>query len=292
MRFAAVLLAALLAACGPAAQAEPAIWRIKDADGTITLFGSVHLLPPGLDWRSARLDRALASADEIWTEIPPAPAWNGAAAAEAARLGALPAGQSLIAELSPQGRERLARLAKSLNVPLEQLDRMEPWLAEIALAVAFHRAHGAVQDAGVEEAVEKAVPEGARRRAFETASDQIALFDGAPVQAQLASLEYALKEMEDDPGLFDRLVRSWADGDVCALKHEALDPLQRAAPAIYQRLIVERNRRWADRLAEVARGGGDVVVVVGAGHLAGPDGLPALLRARGLKVEGPADRCS
>lgn len=292
MKFAVALLVAAVAVSACQARAEPAMWTIRDGDGTITLYGSVHLLPPELQWRSPRLERALASADEIWLEIAPSRGWNGAASAEAARRGALPPGESLIAELSPEGRARLTRLTRALNVPTDTLDRMEPWLAEIALAVAFHRAKGAVAEAGVEEVVEKTAPEDVRWRAFETVSDQIEVFDGAPVEAQVASLEYALKEMEEDPEVFDRLVGGWAKGDVCAVEREALAPLRKAAPVIYRRLIVERNERWADRLVEVARGGGDVVVVVGAGHLAGSEGVPALLRARGLKVEGPKDRCS
>ena len=268
------------------------MWTVGDADGTVTLFGSVHLLPPDVEWRSPRLNEAMTSADEIWLEIVTTPGEDGAASAEAGARGALPAGERLSTRLSPAGRARLARLTRELNVSPDTLDRMEPWLAEIALAVAFHRARGAIASAGVEGVIEQDAPDGVRWRAFETVSEQIEVFDGAPADAQLASLEFALKEMEQDPDAFERLVRAWGAGDVCTLEREALDPLRAAAPVIYRRLIVERNRRWADRIVEIARGDGDVLVVVGAGHLAGPDSLPALLRARGLEVEGPADRCS
>ncbi|HEY2480597.1 MAG TPA: TraB/GumN family protein, partial [Caulobacteraceae bacterium] len=79
----------------------------------------------------------------------------------------------------------------------------------------------------------------------------------------------------------------WMTADLLALKRDANDLLQRVAPQLYQRLVVDRNRRWADRLAERMGSRGRIVVVVGIGHLVGPDGLPALLRARGLAVEGP-----
>ena len=71
------------------------------------------------------------------------------------------------------------------------------------------------------------------------------------------------------------------------MKRDANDPLQKVSPGLYQRLVVKRNRRWADRLADRLRSPGKVVVVVGIGHMVGPDGLPALLRARGFAVEGP-----
>ena len=75
--------------------------------------------------------------------------------------------------------------------------------------------------------------------------------------------------------------------DLPALERDDFETLADIAPAAYRRLIVDRNRRWARVLARLAKRGGVTVVVVGAGHLVGPDGVPALLRARGLAVEGP-----
>ncbi|HYF22114.1 MAG TPA: TraB/GumN family protein [Caulobacteraceae bacterium] len=282
-------LAVLAPACG--ARAEPAMWTVADADGRITLYGTVHVLKPGTQWRSDRLERRLGEARELWTELPEEPGWDGAVAAETALRGTLPAGRTLNAFLSEDGRARLDRIMERLTLAPGSLDRLEPWLAEVVLTVAWYGRAGATQGHGVETVLNDLAPPQAARRAFETASEQIAVFDEAPVEDQVASLEYALRQIEEDPAGFDRLVDAWVEGDVCRLEREALRPLKRVSPVLYDRLIVQRNRRWAERIeAMLKEGSGEVFVAVGAGHLIGADGVPALLRARGLKVKGPTGR--
>ena len=137
-----LLLPLALAFATPAA-AEPPVWVVRDADSTIVLFGSVHLLPPGLDWRPDALDAALKEADDLWFELP----IDGAASMEAAHLamehGMLPKGETLSARLSGDGRARLERAAERLKLPVEMLDRMRPWLAEVTIGVSQLAANGA-----------------------------------------------------------------------------------------------------------------------------------------------------
>jgi len=283
----ALIAAAALTAQAGGARAEPAMWTVSDADSRVTLFGTVHLLKPGTEWRSARMDRALAQADEVWMELPQDPGWDGAVAAEASLRGTLTGGGSLQALLSEDGRARLARVTERLTLVPGSLDRLEPWLAEVVLTVAWYGRAGATEAEGVEKALGRLAPPQARRRAFETASEQIGIFDEAPLADQVASLEHALVQIEEEPAAFDRLVEAWVEGDVCRLEREALQPLKRVSPVLYDRLITDRNRRWAERIETMLAGSGETFVAVGAGHLIGADGVPALLRARGLKVEGP-----
>ena len=108
-----------------------------------------------------------------------------------------------------------------------------------------------------------------------------------PMPEQLASLRETLKEMEDQPDAFGVLVRAWATGDMTALDHEALEPIRNASPALFKRLVTDRNARWAQALDARLKGHGRTVVVVGVGHLIGPESLPARLRALGYSVTGP-----
>ena len=128
------------------------------------------------------------------------------------------------------------------------------------------------------------------RRSFETAGQQIEFLAGAPVKDQIASLNWTVGEIDGDPGSYQRVVDEWMAADLAGLKRDANDPLQRVSPRLYDRLIVTRNRRWAGELAARLKSPGKIVVVVGIGHLIGPDGLPALLRARGFDVDGPWTR--
>jgi uncharacterized protein YbaP (TraB family) len=279
---------AILVACLTAtpAAAEPPVWTVRDADSTIVLFGSVHVLPADLDWRPAALDAALAKADDLWFETP-VDAENEAAASRAATAsGYLPPDQSLAALLSPEGRARLERLCGRLGIAPSTLDRLRPWFADVTLGVVALMNQGATVTTGVERVLAEAAPT-ARRRAFETPADQIAFFAEAPLADQLASLEDTLKQLDEDPAYYDRLINAWAEGDTRAIEDLGLAPMKQVSLYLYDRLIVQRNRRWAETIAARMAGSGETVIVVGVGHLVGPDSVPALLRARGFRVEGP-----
>jgi uncharacterized protein YbaP (TraB family) len=145
---------------------------------------------------------------------------------------------------------------------------------------------GATVTTGVERTLAGAVPQ-AQRRAFETATGQIAFFADAPIADQLASLEDTLRQVDEDPSYYNRLIDAWATGDTRAIETLGLTPMKQVSVYLYDQLIVQRNRRWADIIAGRMDGSGRTVIVVGVGHLVGPDSVPALMRARGYAVEGP-----
>jgi uncharacterized protein YbaP (TraB family) len=281
----ALALAAVLSA--GAAQAKPPVWVVRDHDSEMVLFGSVHVLPPGLDWRPPALDRALKSADDVWFELPVDAASEAEVARLAAAKGVLPPGQTLSAMLTPPDAARLARVAKTYGASMPLLDRLEPWFAEVVLAVTLYAKSGGDAGAGVEKTVSAALPAKTQRRAFETPAEQVTLFDGTPLAEQIASLEETLGEMEADPHQYEDLLAAWMAGDVAALDREALSPLRDASPALYKRMLTDRNERWMGPIKTRLAGKGRTVVVVGVGHLIGPEGLPARLRALGYSVEGP-----
>ena len=279
-------LALSLALAGGAA-AKPAMWIVRSSHATLVLFGSIHLLPPGLDWRPSRLDDALAKAGELWFELPITVKSDNEANSAVLARGALPAGGHLLELLTPDEAEKLREAAQMLHCQIEALDRMQPWMAEFTLSVAEDASGGADAFNGVEEQVQAIAPLGAKRQAFETANQQIGFLAGAPVKDQIASLEWTLSEIDDDPASYRRVVDEWMAGDLAGLRRDAVEPLKAVSPTLYQRLIAERNRAWAKVLAGRLRRRGSIVVVAGIGHMIGPDGLPALLRARGFSVEGP-----
>jgi uncharacterized protein YbaP (TraB family) len=132
-----------------------------------------------------------------------------------------------------------------------------------------------------------AAPRTAQRRAFETPAEQIAILADASRAQQIASLRQTMQEMEDTPDEFAMLLKAWMAGDVATLDREAIQPLRKASPALYRRLVSERNARWAQVLDQRLKGQGRTVVVVGVGHLVGKGSVPERLRALGYEVEGP-----
>ena len=267
--------------------AKPPVWIVRDADSEMILFGSVHVLPPGLDWRPEALAKALPAADDLWFEIPMDPAASAQVGQMAVNMARLAPGRTLQSLLTSRDRTRLAKVCKRLGLSPGQLDPFEPWFAEVLLATAEFQAAGAAASSGVEETLSGAASPHTERRALETARQQLEMFDQAPMADQIASIEDTLRQMEDDPKAYDRLVAAWTAGDVRSLDREALAPLRRAAPEIYRRLVTDRNQAWVGPLNERLKGHGLTIVVVGIGHLIGPGGVPARLRALGYSVQGP-----
>ena len=280
-------LAGLLAlAWAGAALALPPVWIVKDKDSEIILFGSIHILPPGLAWEPPALAKALKRADDVWFELP----IDGQSEAETARL-ALQAGQlapldSLFRMLPADDAALMAKVAQEYDISPALLDRLKPWLAEITVSAGAYRRAGADADDGVEKTI-AAVASQAQRRAFESPAEQIAILAQGTDAEQIASLHETLHELEDTPDEYRTLVDAWMAGDVAALDREALAPLRKSSPELFRRLVTERNARWAHVLDERMKGRGLTVVVVGVGHLIGPGGVPALLRGLGYSVTGP-----
>ncbi|HEY2751402.1 TraB/GumN family protein [Phenylobacterium sp.] len=281
----AAALAALLIA--GAAIAKPPVWVVKDKNSELVLFGSVHILPHDLDWSSPALDRALKDADDIWFELPIDAKSEAMTATLATQAGVLAPDQSLFKLLAPQDAELLSKVAAAYDVSPALLDRLQPWLAEIALAAGAYRRLGADAASGVEKTIAAMATPKAKRRAFETPAEQIALLSGGPWDEQVTSLRETMQEMDERPDEFSVLIKAWTDGDLQALDREALAPIRDKTPNLYRRLVTERNDRWTKVLDARLKGHGRTVVVVGVGHLLGPDGVPARLRALGYSVIGP-----
>lgn len=291
-------LAALAAALGllflaVPAWAKPPVWVLHGKGATITLFGSVHILPRGVDWEPETLKAALTGADELWFETPIDPASLMDASRQALAKGMLPEGESLSALLSADGNARLKTAAEAYRLPLPQLDHLRPWLAELTVSAAAYAKDGATPDQGVERQLAEAAPS-ARRRSFETVAQQIAMFSSTPVSVQVDALQDTLKELMDDPDQARRMIDAWLAGDLKAIDREGVEELKRSSPAMFKVLLTDRNAAWEKVLLErletpPARGNppARMVVVVGVGHLAGPGGLPQMLRKRGVRVDGP-----
>src|SRR5438067_2021681 len=129
---------ALLLSAG-SAPAQPPVWVVRDADSELVIFGSVHLLPPGLEWRPPALVKALEGADDVWFELPVDPATEAQTASLARQLGVLPPDQSLFKLLPAADARRLLKVAKAYGADPVMLDRLRPWLAEVALGAAAYR---------------------------------------------------------------------------------------------------------------------------------------------------------
>ncbi|MDP3905933.1 TraB/GumN family protein [Novosphingobium sp.] len=279
-----VLLAAALAlaaaACKPAPEVTPAMWEVTGPAGQRAwLFGTIHALPDPVDWRSDKVEAALAASDRLVLEV--AKINDGAALAGTfARLGQSPGLPPLTARVPPANRPALERVLADLGLT-GKLDGLETWAAALTLQQGISAKSGLDSSNGVDRALvrqyRKAVGE------FEGAEAQLGIFDRLAEDDQVELLLAVLRGVKAPLDDARRMEQAWATGDMAAITAETnrdflTDPELRAA------LLTARNRAWTERLRQLMAAGEQPFVAVGAAHLAGPEGVPALLAAQGYTV--------
>lgn len=278
----ALLASVLLAGCGQDRQPEQppgaaALWVVEDAGGEPAgwLFGTIHALPDDARWRTPALDRAVTAAGVLVVEVANLDPKHIAAQFE--RLARDRPGPPLAARLGPVAKRELAELLERERAPARRLDGLETWAAALALA---QFGSGGETGNGADKAL-LADFAGRPVRELEGAADQLAVFDALPEREQRAMLTAVIAEQ--DRADATALARAWLAGDTARMERLARTGLL-ADPALYDALLVERNRAWLREILPLLRQGRRPLVAVGTAHLLGPDGLPALLAAEGYTI--------
>jgi uncharacterized protein YbaP (TraB family) len=289
----AALAAALALAAGPAL-AAPSLWVVKSRTSTVYLFGTVHLLNPAHDWRTPVLDRALHDADEFWSEFPMPVATKGSAtvftpegASSMAQLinaqGTTTEGPPLTSRLSPA---EAAQLVALLPMPQERLDRMRPWMAYALVSVSYAQKIGLTATSGADYILtQEAAAQGKPVKGLETFEQQLHFFADLKPDEEMDFLRSALADTEGGGARFEAMERAWRAGDDAAVERLVLDRVRARTPLFYRRFDVERNQRWIPQIEAMLKTPGVRFIAVGDGHFLGPDGVPALLRKDGWRVE-------
>jgi hypothetical protein len=204
-----------------------------------------------------------------------------------AAQGYLPAGETLRAELSASEQTDFDAALGTAGVKLAAVDRERPWLASLQITFAEVAKAGYDPASGVDVQVEKLAKDKHKPvRYFETIDQQFNLLAPDDPALELSEFKSDLKDLAQPESELDDLVKAWSRGDVAAidtLMNSALAPFPDAKKA----LLDDRNRRWALQIETMLEEKRTFFITVGAGHLAGPLGVPALLRKAGYKVEGP-----
>jgi uncharacterized protein len=266
------------------AQAEPAMWVIRDSDSTIYLIGTLHLLKQDAEWKSEKIRKAVGESTELWLEI--AEEENQAAMQPLiAQLGLDPA-KPLSKKLNAAQRKKLEKIAATYGVPAANLEPMQPWLAGVVLAMMPLVKAGYDPKAGIDRVLrEMAVAEGDQIRGFETAEAQLKMLAELPQAVQIALLVETLDDVEEGIGLLEKVAKAWMEGDTETIARLGTAEMKREAPALYKKLLVDRNIAWSDQIIEILKGSGVAQVAVGALHVVGPDSVQAQLKKKGIKVE-------
>jgi len=276
----------LLAAAPAQPQAHPALWKLADADTTIYLFGTIHILPAGTNWMDPAIKRAVDGAQSLTIEtvLDQDPSKVATILMTTGTAKGLP---PLVERVPAAKRAQLAALVKSSGFPPQMLDGMKSWAAAIMLTGA------ALSQIGVDAAASPGVePQltalfraaGKPVDGLETPEQQLGFFNQLPESAQRAFLVATLDSPEKARAEFREMIGAWSRGDPEAIQR-AFDKDPEFTPALRDLLIRQRDRNWADTLAKRLDQPGTLFVAVGAGHLVGPDSVQAMLAKKGLKVE-------
>lgn len=271
----------LLASCSRPAEVKPALWLAEGPQGQKAwLFGTIHALPAPVNWRSAKVAAALDQADRLVLEVAEI-GDDGKTAKIFAALAQSPGLPPLDERVEPDLRDELASELKDGKVSPGQLDPYETWAAALMLQQAVAPAGASETGNGIDRALAKVWPGPILE--FEGAAAQLSIFDRLPETEQRALLSAVIRDAPKHESQTKALQAAWASGDMDFIERTAAEGFLNH-PALREALLTGRNRAWLTQLDTMWATGARPFVAVGAAHLAGADGLPAMLKARGWKV--------
>lgn len=266
-----------------AADAEapaPLLWEIRDQAGSVKgwLFGTIHALPDGAQWRTQRLEQAINQADLLVVEIAALNDRDGMAQVFT-RLATSPGLPDIGMRVPAGSRPELFGLIESVDLTAADFSQVETWAAALVLAQAGDNGDAAngADLALLRDFANRKVHE------FEGAQRQLGIFDGLPEAEQRDLLLAVMAEVRANEADPERLRRAWLKGDARTLETAASTGLMED-PELREALLVARNRAWIGQLEAILASGERPLIAVGTAHLLGPDGLPALLEHHGYSV--------
>ena len=283
-------LTALLVVAGTLGHATPAaaldfLWKVTGKTGTVYLVGSVHMLTKDFYPLSQTLEDSFKESDLLVEETDLAELLAPQSQLLMLSRGMLPSGQSLDKVITPETFAAVTRRAAALGLPIEPLKRFKPWSLALMLTQMEWQKAGFDAELGLDRHFyDRARLDNKRVQGLETAEFQIAQLDGIPMDLQERMLAEAVDDVDSEMANISTLARAWKNGDAPTVERIVLEDMKKE-PAIYERLLVARNRNWLPQLEALFNRSGRAFVVVGAAHLVGPDGLIAMLRARGYQLE-------
>lgn len=265
-----------------AVDADPALWVVKDADTTIYLFGTVHILKPGLSWFDEAVKDAFAKSDRLVLEmVEPTPA---EAQALFGKLAIDTSGRTLRSKMNDADRATYESAIGKIGLPAASLDPLDPWAAAVTLSVVAMQQKGFDVNSGAEKQLTAAAKAANKPvEGVETMEYQLGLFDGVPEADQIKFLTETARSIDEAEANMDKMVALWAKPDTEGLGRLMNEGL--TSRTLYDTLLTRRNANWARWINTQMAKPGTIFMGVGAGHLAGPTSVQALLRAYGLSAE-------
>jgi uncharacterized protein YbaP (TraB family) len=258
---------------------DPALWVIKDEDTTIYLFGSIHVLKPGLGWFDDGVKTAFDSSDQLVLELVDLP--EAETQALFGKLAMDQQGKTLRSKMNDADRAVYDAAMGKLGIPAPSFDPFEPWAAGIAMSLMAIQKSGYEPNSGVETQLTAAAKVSKKPIVgLETAEFQLGIFDTLPEADQIAFLVETAKTIDDTNSMMEKMVNMWGSADTESLAQLMNEGL--TSRTLYDAVLTNRNANWAKWISAQMKKPGVTFMAVGAGHLAGPTSVQALLPTYGL----------
>ena len=279
-----VWLLLALAPGASAAESHHFFWELKGRHNTVYLLGSVHMLKAADSALPAEVLEAYRRSQAVMLELDLSDGGADALLGAGLESTLLPPDQSLDSVLGPQLYASFAEHARPLGLAPEITSRVQPWFAALLLEQMTLAKAGYDPAAGVDmQFTQRAVADHKPIIALETAAEQMGIFAQLSLPQQRDYLRSTLDELDSEDRQTSEMVQAWQRGDTAQLesllRHEAAD-----APELFRMLTTDRNRRWLPKITALLNDEHDDLVIVGAMHLVGRDGLIELLRQRGYSA--------
>jgi uncharacterized protein YbaP (TraB family) len=260
------------------------MWMAEGANNRVYLLGSVHLLRRQDHPLPRVINDAYDDAETVYMELDMDDLDPLLMQATINRLGMLDEDTSLRDVMGADRYSEALAAAEELDIPLAMLERTEPWFAAITIEQLALTRIGFDPAFGVEmHLLRKAAVDGKEILGFETVEQQLGYLDGLSLDAQRELLLQTLTESAAIREIMDDLISAWRSGDIGYLERTLLDDVA-GYPELYETIVADRNRLWVDTIDELLEHDDDYLIVVGALHLVGEDGVPRLLQQRGVRI--------
>lgn len=267
---------------------KPLLWKVSDANNSLYLLGSFHMLKE-TDYPLAKAtDAAFDDAEQMYFELSPEEMNNPTLGQKMAQAGTRSDGKTLQQGLSPETWSKLEAYATKNNFPVANFQNFEPWFVGLILNVTEMQKIGLNPALGLDKHfMDRAAKSGKPAKGLETGESQIAIFDGMNPKTQEQFLDEALSESAEVKAKIEELHTTWRNADDKTLFDKMGAEMRKEYPELYESINPARNKLWLPKLEALLKDNDkdDVLVIVGALHLVGEDGVVKLLTDKGYKVE-------
>jgi len=275
----------ILLLCCTVAQADSAIWRVSKGADQVLIGGTVHLLPPSQYPLPAEFDAAFKRSDVLVLETDLAPMQDPARAAVLQQQLLYPAGTRLSSKLSDKTRGQLLDILQRHRLTLPQIDQFKPGMLVTQLTLLELQQHQFTSPGVDQHYLTLAQQQKKTLKYLEPIEFQLNLLASLGEGREDVFLQHALADVSDTADMMGKALSAWRSGDLTAVEQLVLAPVKAADAQTYQQMFVARNQAWLPQIQALFGNKEQELVLVGLGHLAGTEGVLALLQQAGYQVE-------